>query len=428
MVINAKPIVQFSAENTSGCLPLQPKFNDFSTTVPNSTYKWFFGDSTISTDKIPNHIYKKDGLFTVKEIVTAPGGCSDSLVIPGYIYTLSAVTPKFIAKNFCSNRITEFIDSSSVSKGKVNNWTWVINNDTIHTQNKSYVFPKAGKYTIKLTVSSDQNCQNSISKEIEIEDVPVVNFSSDKVEGCFPEVVHFINNSTSQSNTQYKWDFGDGVKDITVSPYHKYVSMDTFTVKCYASTPLGCKDSLIKPKMITIFPIPTAKFAIKTTTALIPNSKITFENLSSHGTEFLWEFGDNTSSYLANPQHSYIEEKAENYQICLTSYSSKSCFAKTCDSIHINYSTALAVPSAFSPNGDQKNDVFKILGGPITKLDLKIFNEWGNEVFSSKNQNDGWDGNYQDTPQPVGTYTYSFVATTVDGKEVTKNGILNLTR
>ena len=427
-IINSKPVVQFNAKTTSGCLPLNPNFTDFSTAANGSTYQWIFGDSTISYDKIPNHTYLKDGLFTVKEIITAPGGCKDSLVIPGYIYALSAVTPKFFVKNFCANRITEFIDSSKVSAGTIKNWTWNINNDVIQSQNKSYVFTKSGKYKIKLTVSSDQNCENSLEQEIEIEDIPKVDFVSDKVEGCFPEVVNFTNNSTAPANTKYKWDFGDGSKDVTNSPFHKYLSMDTFSVKLYATSTLGCKDSLIKSKLITIFPVPTAKFAIKTTTALIPNSKITFENLSSFGTQFLWEFGDNTSSSLLTPQHSYINEKDEKYQICLTAYSSPACFAKACDSIHINYSTTLAVPSAFSPNGDEKNDVFKVLGGPCIKLDLKIFNEWGNEVFTSQSQNDGWDGNYNGVAQPVGTYTYSFVATTVDGKEISKNGIINLTR
>ena len=428
IIINSKPIVQFNAKTTSGCLPLSPVFTDFSTAVSGSTYQWIFGDSTVSTDKTPNHTYVTDGLFTVKEIVTAPGGCSDSLVIPGYIYALNAVTPKFSVKNFCANQITEFKDSSSVSSGTIKNWKWEINNDIIQSQNKSYVFTKAGKYTIKLTVSSDQNCENSIQKDIQIDDVPKIDFTSDKVEGCFPEVVNFTNNTVAPSDTKYKWDFGDGTKDLTSSPFHKYLSMDTFTVKCYATSPLGCQDSLIKPKLITIHPVPTAKFGIKTTSALIPNLKIAFDNESSNANEFLWEFGDNTSSALTSPQHAYIDEKAASYQVCLTAYSSKVCSTKICDSIKINYSTQLAVPSAFSPNGDNNNDVFKILGGPITKLDLKIFNEWGNEIFSSSSQNDGWDGTYKNVQQPVGAYNYSFIATTIDGKEVSKNGIINLTR
>ncbi len=428
LVINDKPIVVFSAQNTSGCLPLTPKFNDFSTTVDGSTYQWIFGDSTTSTEKSPSHTYLKDGLFNVKEIITAPGGCKDSLEIPGYIYALSAVKPNFTVKNFCANRITDFIDSSSVTKGSIKNWKWEINNDIIQAQNKTYVFNKAGKYLIKLTVSSDQNCENSIQKEIEIDDVPKVSFTSDKVEGCFPEVINFLNTSIVSSNTKFKWDFGDGFKDFTPSPFHKYQSMDTFTVKCIATSPLGCTDSLIKAKMITIYPIPTAKFAIKNTSALVPNLKIAFENLSSYASEFLWEFGDNTSSALVTPQHAYIEEKSADYQVCLTAYSSKSCYTTACDSIKINFSTILAVPSAFSPNGDNNNDVFKILGGPIVKLDLKIFNEWGNEIFASTSQNEGWDGTNKGLPQPIGSYQYAFTATTVDGKEVTKNGIINLTR
>lgn len=56
---------------------------------------------------------------------------------------------------------------------------------------------------------------------------------------------------------------------------------------------------------------------------------------------------------------------------------------------------AFEVPNAFSPNGDQRNDVFRVLypqGLEIESFDMKIFSRWGNLVFQSNNINNGWDG------------------------------------
>ena len=88
----------------------------------------------------------------------------------------------------------------------------------------------------------------------------------------------------------------------------------------------------------------------------------------------------------------------------------------------------LALPTAFSPNGDSQNDVFKLLGGPCKELNFRIFNEWGNLIFESNSQEDGWDGTFNGDILPMGTYNYSITGLTVDEKEINLTGFVNLTR
>jgi gliding motility-associated-like protein len=127
-----------------------------------------------------------------------------------------------------------------------------------------------------------------------------------------------------------------------------------------------------------------------------------------------------------NPSHIYSD--SGKYEICLTSSSSEFCLSKLCDTITVLGSKKLALPTAFSPNGDGKNDIFKLLGGPCQELDFKVFNEWGNLIFESFSQEIGWDGTYKGELQPVGSYNYIVTGKTVDELIIDLFGIVNLTR
>lgn len=66
----------------------------------------------------------------------------------------------------------------------------------------------------------------------------------------------------------------------------------------------------------------------------------------------------------------------------------------------------LFVPNAFSPNGDQINDVFYVYGEDILSLKLEIYDRWGNILFSSKSLSDGWNGTYKNKPLDTGAYLW----------------------
>jgi gliding motility-associated-like protein len=74
-------------------------------------------------------------------------------------------------------------------------------------------------------------------------------------------------------------------------------------------------------------------------------------------------------------------------------------------------------PSGFTPNEDGLNDCWQLkIPGTVTDFKLFIFNRWGNNVYSSKNQYDCWDGKFNGQDQPIGTYFYYYDITTECGK------------
>jgi gliding motility-associated-like protein len=86
------------------------------------------------------------------------------------------------------------------------------------------------------------------------------------------------------------------------------------------------------------------------------------------------------------------------------------------------------VPNVFSPNGDGKNDILYIYGNYIQKVEMRIFNQWGEQVDIITTQSKGWDGKHQGKPQPVGVYVYGLEATMTDGRKVRLKGNITLIR
>jgi len=88
----------------------------------------------------------------------------------------------------------------------------------------------------------------------------------------------------------------------------------------------------------------------------------------------------------------------------------------------------LGVPDAFSPNGDNANDTFKILATSVKEFRLAIYNRWGGLLFETTDINSGWDGTYMGNLQPAGEYLFFFTLTYLNDKTVSKEGTLMLFR
>jgi len=93
---------------------------------------------------------------------------------------------------------------------------------------------------------------------------------------------------------------------------------------------------------------------------------------------------------------------------------------------HLNDS--LFIPTAFTPNGDDRNDFFRILGGRFQKFDLRIYDRWGELIFSTHDPASGWDGNFGGKPGLTGVYVYTLKAILRNGRMVDKRGSLLLIR
>jgi len=115
---------------------------------------------------------------------------------------------------------------------------------------------------------------------------------------------------------------------------------------------------------------------------------------------YLWQDGSTGNDFLVKQPGNY-SVKIFNQFGCTVS-----------KSINVNFQQCsecqLYLPSAFTPNGDGLNDVFRVktICAQVDDFHLQIYARWGQLIFESSNISDGWDGTYKNKPLPIGTYVY----------------------
>jgi gliding motility-associated-like protein len=85
-------------------------------------------------------------------------------------------------------------------------------------------------------------------------------------------------------------------------------------------------------------------------------------------------------------------------------------------------------PTAFTPNGDNLNDNFSVFGQYVVGFEMKIFNRWGELLFSTNDIQSGWDGTYLGNEMPEGTYTFIAHITDRAGRTFKRSGSVLLLR
>jgi gliding motility-associated-like protein len=95
----------------------------------------------------------------------------------------------------------------------------------------------------------------------------------------------------------------------------------------------------------------------------------------------------------------------------------------------VNKRENVFVPTAFSPNGDGKNDVFRVANMTFQRImEFRVFNRWGQEIFATTDAKGGWDGSWNGEPQPIGNYRYMIKLAQPDGRTENYAGDVTLIR
>ena len=163
-----------------------------------------------------------------------------------------------------------------------------------------------------------------------------------------------------------------------------------------------------------------------------PMDTVTFVN-SSTGliTKYHWELGNGFTSELGNPpmQIYHSVNDVQSYDVKLIISDSTGCADSTIKVLKVAGSCFIAVPSAFTPNGDGKND-FLFPGNAYKATDLlfRIFNRYGQLVFQTKDWTRKWDGTFKGLPQPTGAYIWTLAYTDPGNNHIFQKGSTVLIR
>ncbi|MCB9031071.1 MAG: gliding motility-associated C-terminal domain-containing protein [Chitinophagales bacterium] len=134
---------------------------------------------------------------------------------------------------------------------------------------------------------------------------------------------------------------------------------------------------------------------------------------------------------LSNPDvYNPIANPQDTTTYYLTAWDEYGCIGYDSVTINVIDPVYIVTPNAFSPNGDNLNDIFRpVIIGPGTLLDFQVYNRWGEMVFEWTGEGPGWDGTLNGVNVELGTYIVtSHAQDDLQGKELFDRGTVILMR
>lgn len=326
----ATPTAMFSFP-TLICDKTDVKFTNSSTIeLGNMGYTWSFDDGGVSNFANPTHRFTNAITKNVKLKAVSEFGCADS-IIRALVLT-EAPKADFSFTTACNLTPTVFKFTGTKPAGTLTNFTWDFAGEGSTTlENPTKLFSEVGKKMVTLTATSQNNCTDVITKEVNVKLQSKADFEVTDV--CEDDDAVFINRSkVTSGNLNYNWKFGDATNSASQSPRHRYDIKgvtSTYNVVLVAVVPGGCSDSI--SKSVTINAKPKSTFKATTSGRLVYFTPDQTTNISSYS----WRFGDGGNSSVATPQYEYLQFPTGKYQVCLSVKNINNCTSETCQTVQI---------------------------------------------------------------------------------------------
>jgi gliding motility-associated-like protein len=290
-----------------------------------TSWEWDFGDGNTSTEQNPTHIYTDIINAEIKLKVIDITGKENTIT---KTFSVQSPKAKFNANPTVGQALPHtvfFTDQSSLP----DTWNWDFGDGGTSTaQNPIHTYIAAGDYTVNLTVKDTVNgCTSKVTDLIKIV-IPRAQFSVTSRQGCGPLTVNFTDESTIDGNDtveEWLWDFGDGNTSTEQNPTHTYESVGIYNVSLTITTVItGLTNTNTKSNFIQVIG-PNPDFSADVTTGCDPLTVRFSDATVFYGppSDWLWDFGDGTTSNISNPKHTYTENG--EFDVSLTVTDSDGC-------------------------------------------------------------------------------------------------------
>jgi gliding motility-associated-like protein len=375
-------------------------------------WNWDYGDGTTASYSNGNGFaktYSVDGNYTVSLQVKTDSGCvsvgSSKTIAVHYLPRVNFSLPSVCLPAGKA----QFNDLSTIPDNSQSLFTYQWHfgdpnsNSTSTQKNGIHNYSGLGPYTVKLVVTSNNGCIDSISKQLTtIYPQPHAAFAITPAEVCLGGTFAFTDSSTSTSGsiTNWQWNFDDGTTSPLQHTSKKYSTAGIYNVSLFVTDQKGCiSDTAVREAVVHAYPTVNAGPDLF---VLEGGYTILSPTVSGNGLHFRWLpslYLDNDT--LQTPRSTPLADIT--YKILVTG--SGGCSSS--DDVFIKVLKAPVIPNAFSPNGDGINDKWVIQYLESYRgATVQIFNRYGQSVFKSDGYPNAWDGTLNGSPLPVGTYYY----------------------
>ncbi|MCO6499830.1 MAG: gliding motility-associated C-terminal domain-containing protein [Vicingus serpentipes] len=420
------PKAYFTVDNFEGCAPLTVTFTNSSNS--SDRYLWNFGNNdTTSVEFNPTRTYTTPGVYTVSLLIT------DSIcnTVDTAFQTIIVNSPITLTGGktitTCDTAILEIF-----STGGPTTFIWSSNNqftDTLNTNlTDSSLLVLSTDSSWYYVMASKNNCSN-IDSFLVLRNIPITKLK-DTANCLLQEMSLFINN-LSNTPVTYSWSPVSSIISGENSP-SPTVNPDTTTTYFVTITSQNDSTCVINDSITVVVPNinPNDISVWSDRDTLYEGEGTLLHVLPDSGFSYIWTpnlFMDNPTS--GTP---FVTPTSTTSYTVLLKETSSNCSYSRGVTIYIYEIICgepdVFIPNAFTPNADGENDVLFVRGKNVEKMLLRIYDRWGELVFESNNQKDGWNGTYKGNLVEPAVFIYYLTVTCIDEQEYFKKGNITVIR
>ena len=420
------------ADCSSTAVNLEPQYlncQGFTLTFQNNggsplirTYSWDFGVPGVMNDtsaqERPTFTFPDSGVYRVRLITNRNQLCSDT----GYTY--ASVFPGFNAgftvDDGCKDVPLLFTDTTRARYGKVVSWNWdfghpIPNPATSTLQNPKYTYPTNGIYDVRLIVSSSMGCTDTVDKKVNILGRPRLTVTPDRTI-CLGDTVQLLATGAGS----FTWSSSASLSDTSIPDPRAFPRTRTRYHVTLTSGP-GCSNR----DSVEIDVKSNLSANAGRDTAVLQGQPLRLK--ASGGVRYLWS----PATGLNDPEAAEPRVDTDRDRTYfLKAISIEGCVGMDTVNIRVfRTDPDIFVPTAFTPNGDRLNDVLTPIPVGIVEFQFfRVYNRWGQLVYSTNETGKGWDGMFKGVPQRSGTFAWHVRGLAIDGRAVEKRGTATIIR
>lgn len=332
---------------------------------------------------------------TVYAIIGSAGSCT--AVVNSSVTVMPTPTLTVNSVSICRG------SDASLSVNGATSYTWFPSSGLSATTGStvSSSSPQTITYTV---IGTSGSCSDTTESTVTVNPLPVLTVSSPTVcDGFSADLV-------ASGALVYSWSPSTYLNTASGASVIATPSVSTSYV--VSGTTGMCTSTL--QTAVHVNPLPIVSVEASSSIINTPGESVSL--MASGGTGYLWSNGISTALMSVAP--------LQTSDYCVTVRTAEGCEQKACITIEVSPESTLYIPNAFTPNGDDLNDVLYTPGTNLVKYHFMIFNRWGNLIFESDDVEKGWDGTYKGEPVKDDVYNYRLIAEGIDHAIYKKTGFI----
>lgn len=417
----------FNAPDTV-CHPFSVSLTNLSSGA--SGFLWHFGDGTTSATRSPTHTYAVPGSYTITLFALNPDACNEADSATRVIHVAPAAPPISIMNDTLICGPTDGFLLTAGSNGVATNWHWSTSpmfQDMLNIapqDSTAFVSPaSSGTYHVRAGTGSVCTAEDSVLVIVSLGAIDLLGGGGI----CSGDTALLVVSGVDPgSNIQWAPTegiiSGQGTNTVLVAP------IDATTYAVDVTAPSGCTWSAMAP--IAVSTIDEASVQATAVPLLVlpgGTSQLSVVPVDP-GITYSWQ----PAAPLNDPAIPGPTATLQQTTTFLATLSDGICTRQAQVTIKVHELVCgppdIFVPNTFTPNNDGTNDRLYVRGNTIARMEFLIFDRWGELVFATDRQEEGWDGTFRGRAVDPAVFVYHLTVDCADGQRYFTKGNITVVR